>query len=92
MSCEIKSTGSEIKNTSLSNKTTSWIVNIQVKRENSEFKILNFMNYKKFYFHCLANAELEPHTKVLKNLFHNMALKNLRVTTILPSYFRSWEF
>ena len=45
------------------------------KRENSEFKILNFTSYKMFYFHCLANAELKPDTKDLKNLFHNMALK-----------------
>ena len=51
------------------------MVNIRVKRENSEFKILNFKSYKKFYFHCLANAELTPHTNVLKNLFHNMTLK-----------------
>ena len=74
-SWEIKSTSQEIKSTSWSNKTTSQIVNIRVKRENSEFKILNFTSYKKFYFHCLANVELKPHTKVLKNLFHNMALK-----------------
>ena len=26
-------------------------------------------------FHCLANAELKPHTKILKNFFHNMALE-----------------
>ena len=45
------------------------------------------MSYKTFYFYCLANVELKPHTKVLKNLFRNMALKNLCVTTILPSYF-----
>ena len=38
--------------------------------------MLNFKSYKKFYFHCLANAELKPHTKVLKNLFHDMTLKN----------------
>ena len=43
--------------------------------KHSEFKILNFTSYKKFYFHCLANARLKPHTEVLKNLFHNMALK-----------------
>ena len=39
--------------------------------------MLDFMSYKKFYFHCLANAELKPHTKVLENHFCNMALKNL---------------
>ena len=50
-------------------------MNIRVKRENAEFKILNFKSYKKFNFHCLANAELKPHTKVLKNLFNNMTLK-----------------
>ena len=44
------------------------------------------MSYKKFSFHCLANAELKAHTKVLKNLFPNMALKNLYVTTMIPSY------
>ena len=54
----------------------------RVKRENSEFKILNFTSHKKFYFHCLAKLELKPHTKVLKNLFSNMALKNLYETTI----------
>ena len=32
------------------------------------------------YLHCLANVELKHHMKVLKNLFHNMALKNLYVT------------
>ena len=71
-SWEIKCTSQEIKSTSLSNKTSSQIVNIRGKRENSEFKILNFKSYKKSYFNCLANAELKPHTKVLKNLFHNM--------------------
>ena len=54
----------------------SQIVNIKAKRENSEFKILNFKGYK-FYFHCLTNAKLKPYMKVLKNLFHNMALKKL---------------
>ena len=49
--------------------------------------IINFVSYKKFYFHFLASVELNPHTKVLKNLLHNMSLKNLDVTTILPSYF-----
>ena len=44
-----------------------------------------------FYFQCLAFAELKSHTKVLKNLFRNMGLENLYVTTILPSYFSSWE-
>ena len=52
--------------------------------------MLNFRSYKKFYFHCLKNVELKPRTKGLKNLFHNMALKNLNVTTTLPSYFRGW--
>ena len=51
------------------------VVNIRVKRENSEIKILNLKTYKKSYFHCLANAELKRHMKVLKNLFHNMTLK-----------------
>ena len=37
--------------------------------------MLNFKSYKKFYFHCLANAELKYYTKVLKNLFHDMTLK-----------------
>ena len=50
---------------------------MQVKKENSEFKIINFTSYKKFYFHCLANAELKSHTKILKNLLLNMALTNL---------------
>ena len=36
---------------------------------------MNFKSYKKFYFHCLANAELKYYTKVLKNLFHDMTLK-----------------
>ena len=58
---------------------------MQVKKENSEFKIFNFTSYKKFYFHCLAKAELKSHMKVLKNLFLNMTLKNLYVTTMLPS-------
>ena len=38
---------------------------------------MNFTSYKKFYFHCLANTELTPDTKVLKNLFYNMGLKNI---------------
>ena len=58
-----------------------------VRRINFEFEILNLTSYKKFYFHSLANIELKPHTKVLENLFYNMALKSLYVTTILPSYF-----
>ena len=37
---------------------------------------MSFTSYKKFYFHCLANTELKPHAKVLKNLSHNMTLKN----------------
>ena len=48
---------------------------------------MEFHELQKGFFHCLANVELKPHTKVLKNLFYNMALKNLYVTTILPSYF-----
>ena len=47
----------------------------RVKKENSEFKLLNFTSYKKFYFHGLANAELKPDTNVLKKLFHNVAFK-----------------
>ena len=39
--------------------------------------MFNFMSYKKIYFPCLANVVLKPHTKVLKILFHNMALKNI---------------
>ena len=57
---------------------------------NSEFKILNFTSHKKIYFHCLANVELKPHTKFLKNLFRNMASKNLYVTT-LYSIFKPQE-
>ena len=60
---------------------------MRVERENSEFKILNFTSYKKLYFHYLASVELKPHTKVLKNLFHNMAFKNLYVNPKLPTYF-----
>ena len=82
MSCEIKSTIQEIKSTSTSNKTTSQMVKIRVKNENSKYLI---SRATKFYFHCLAKAELKPHMKVLKNLFLNMALKNLYVTTMLPS-------
>ena len=67
------------------------IICIFFRKVKHELKILNFRIYKKFYFQCLANAELKPHTKVLKNLFHKMALKNLYVTTILSSYFSSWE-
>ena len=47
---------------------------------------MNFTIDKRLYFHCLASGELKPHTKVLKNLFHNMALKNLYVTPKLPTY------
>ena len=56
------------------------IVNIRVKRENSEFKTWNLTSYKKLYFHCLASAKLKSQAKVLKNLFQNMTLKNLCVT------------
>ena len=38
--------------------------------------MLNFTSYKKSYFHCLGNAELKPHTNILKNIFPNMAVKN----------------
>ena len=85
-SWEIKTTSYEIKCTSWSNTTTSYVVNIQVKRKNSELKILNFTSYKKFYFHCLVNIELKSHTKVLKNLFYT-TLKNLCVNNTWPSYF-----
>ena len=37
--------------------------------------------------HCSARIERKSHTKVLKNRFHNMALKIIYVTTILPTYF-----
>ena len=62
------------------------MVNIRVKKENSEFEKLNLTSYKKLYFHCLASVELKPHTKVLKNLVHNIAFKNLSVTPKLPTY------
>ena len=71
----IKSTSQEIKSMSWSNKTNTYIANVRVKRENSEFKILNFTSYKKFYFYCLANAQRKPHTNVLKNLLYNMTLR-----------------
>ena len=45
---------------------------------------MHLKSYKKFYFHCLANAELKTHTKVLKNLFHNMTLKK----HIWPLYYQ----
>ena len=70
---------------SWSNETTSSIVNIRFKRENSELKILNFTCYKKLYFRCSVSIELKPHTKLLINLFHNIILKNLHVTPILPT-------
>ena len=90
---EIKSTSQEIKSTSWRNKTTNNIVNLQIKKEKSEFTILNFTSYQKAsqVFHSLVNAELNPHTKVLRNLFHNIALTNFYVITILPSYFSSRE-
>ena len=44
-SCKIKSTSWEIKSTSGSSKTTSEIVNIRVKRKNSEFKNIEFHNF-----------------------------------------------
>ena len=53
--------------------------------------MLNFTSYKKVYFHYAANVQLKPLTKVLKNLFHNIALKNLYLTTTLPSYFSRWQ-
>ena len=53
---------------------------------------MNLTSYKKFYFHCLVSVELKPHTKVSKNLFHNMALKNLYVTTMLPSKTRLKQY
>ena len=46
-----------------------------LKGKNPSSKIFNFTSYKKFSFHCLANVQLKPHTKVLKNLFHNISLK-----------------
>ena len=51
-------------------------------------RVIEFQELQKFYFHCLANAELKPYTKVLKNLFLNMTLKE-HLTAILPSYFSS---
>ena len=53
--------------------------------------MLNFTNYKIFCFHFSANVEIKSHPKVLKIIFCNMNFKNLYVTTILPSYFNSWE-
>ena len=44
-----KSTSCKIKSASWETKGTSQIVNIRVKRENSEFKMLNFMSYKKSF-------------------------------------------
>ena len=75
MSWEIKTTRSEIKSTSRSNKSTRYILNIRDKKKNTELKILSFKSYKKFDFPCLATAKLKPQTKVLKNLFHNLTLK-----------------
>ena len=45
MSYKTKSTSSKIENTSLSNKTTSQILNMQVKRKNSEFKNIEFNDF-----------------------------------------------
>ena len=93
-SCKIKSKSweteirrQEIKSTSESNETTSQMLNIRVKGENSELKMLNSTSHKKLYFHCLMIVELRPHTKALKNLSHNMALKNLYVIRKLPTHF-----
>ena len=85
---ETKSTSWKIKSTILSNKNTNQIINIRVKRENSEFKTMNFTSYKMFIFIAQRMLNLS-HTKVLKNLFLNMTLKNLYFITILPSYFSS---
>ena len=52
---------------------------------------MKFTSYKKFYFHWLVNVEPKPYMKVLKNIFHNMTLKNLYVITILQSYFSNLE-
>ena len=43
------------------------MIKIRVKRGISEFKILNFKSYKKFYFHCLANAEQASHESFEKS-------------------------
>ena len=44
----VTGTSWNVKNTSLVNKMTRQIVNIRLKSEISDFKILNFTGYKKF--------------------------------------------
>ena len=56
---------------------------LQVQIHHYKFK---FTSYE-FKFTSLASVSLKPHTKILKNLFHNMALKNIYVTPKLPTYF-----
>ena len=50
---------------------------------------LEFHELQKALFPLFSECfvELKPHTKVLKNLFQNMASKNLSVTTILQLCF-----
>ena len=71
---------------------------MRVKRKNSEFKILNSASYKRFKLLSLyvnftaqqqVNLSLIRSNLVVSSFHHNIALKNLSVITILPSYFSS---
>ena len=66
--------------TSWDSKYASWKRKFRVQN-------IEFHELQKLYFYCLASVELKPHTNVLKNLFHNMAFKNLYVNPKLPTYF-----
>ena len=70
-------TNSNPRVTSLNTRVAS--SNPRVKTSNSRVRRQsckkNFSSYKKFYFYCLENAELKPHTKVLKDLCHKWLLK-----------------
>ena len=83
---EFKSTSYELISTSYEFKST----NYEFKFTSYEFKFTSykfkFTSYE-FKFTSLASVSLKPHTKILKNLFHNMALKNIYVTPKLPTYF-----
>ena len=90
MSLEIKSTSYELEarveaiNHELDSKHASQKKEIRVQN-------IEFHKLQKFLFSLVSNVKLKPRTKVLKCLFHKMALKNLYVTTILLSCFSSRE-
>ena len=84
---KVRVTSSNLRVTSSNPRATSsnsWVTS-------SSSRVTNFHSWvrtlKARVARLKARVEFNPQTKILKNLFHNMALKSLSMTTILPTYF-----